>query len=170
MGKVLKCDLCEQPATVHLTQIVNNKINKIDLCEKCAQEKGVTDPNGFSLADLLMKGPQADSPAPLKTGTKCPSCGCSEHDFQKTGRLGCPDCYETFAESLLPLIKKMHRGTHHTGKVPVRALARKTLLEKIQMVEAKLKDAVTKEEYEKAAKFRDQIKELQNEFSTVPST
>ena len=55
MANSLKCDLCAKPATVHLTQIVNNKIHKVDLCEACAQAKGVTDPSGFSLADLLLK-------------------------------------------------------------------------------------------------------------------
>ncbi|MCH8475838.1 MAG: UvrB/UvrC motif-containing protein [Opitutales bacterium] len=169
MGKVLKCDLCEQPATVHLTQIVNNKIHKVDLCEKCAQEKGVTDPNGFSLADLLMKGNPDETPASGSPGLSCPTCGCTEKDFQTTGRLGCPDCYETFAEILHPLLRKMHKGTHHTGKVPVRALARKTLLEKIQMAEDQLQQAIGKEEYEKAAKFRDQIKELKDEFSSAPT-
>ena len=53
MANPLKCDLCSKPATVHLTQIVNNKVHKVDLCETCAQAKGVTDPSGFSLADLL---------------------------------------------------------------------------------------------------------------------
>ena len=55
MANPLKCDLCAKPATVHLTQIVNNKVHKVDLCEACAQAKGVTDPSGFSLADLLLK-------------------------------------------------------------------------------------------------------------------
>ena len=55
MASPLKCDLCGKPATVHLTQIVNSKMHKVDLCEACAQAKGVTDPGGFSLADLLLK-------------------------------------------------------------------------------------------------------------------
>ena len=55
MANPLKCDLCSKSATVHLTQIVNNKVHKVDLCEECAQAKGVTDPSGFSLADLLLK-------------------------------------------------------------------------------------------------------------------
>jgi len=55
MANPLKCDLCSKPATVHLTQILDNKVHKVDLCEECAQAKGVTDPSGFSLADLLLK-------------------------------------------------------------------------------------------------------------------
>ena len=58
MANPLKCDLCAKPATVHLTQIVSNKVHKVDLCETCAQAKGVTDPSGFSLADLLLKASQ----------------------------------------------------------------------------------------------------------------
>ena len=52
MASPLKCDLCTNPATVHLTQIVNNKVHKVDLCEACAQAKGVTDLSGFSRHQL----------------------------------------------------------------------------------------------------------------------
>ena len=64
MASNLKCDLCSKPATVHLTQIVNNQVHKVDLCETCAQAKGVTDPSGFSLADLLLKASLNPEPAP----------------------------------------------------------------------------------------------------------
>ena len=53
MANKLKCSLCNEYATVHLTQIINNQIQKIDLCESCAQKKGVTDTEGFSLAEML---------------------------------------------------------------------------------------------------------------------
>ena len=69
MASPLKCDLCDNPATVHLTQIVNHKVHKVDLCEACAQAKGVTDPSGFSLADLLLKASLNPEPtAPTKNG------------------------------------------------------------------------------------------------------
>ena len=49
------CDICKQNvATVHLTQMVEGKTKKVDLCEACSKEKGVDDPTGFSLADLLL--------------------------------------------------------------------------------------------------------------------
>ncbi len=89
MSNSLKCDLCSKPATVHLTQIVNNKIHKVDLCEACAQAKGVTDPSGFSLADLLLKASLNPEPAGY---AKCESCGFTQQDFKKTGRFGCPSC------------------------------------------------------------------------------
>ena len=63
MAKGLKCDVCDENATVHLTQIVNNQIHKIDLCESCAEEKGITNPDGYSLADLLVKPEDASEDA-----------------------------------------------------------------------------------------------------------
>jgi len=57
------CQLCKQKeATVHLTQIVEDEMKKLDLCEACAKQKGVTDPTGFSLAELLL-GAAGDAPA-----------------------------------------------------------------------------------------------------------
>ena len=81
MANPLKCDLCTKPATVHLTQIVNNKVHKVDLCEECAQAKGVTDPSGFSLADLLLKA--SLNPEPVAAGVRCEQCGFTQNDFKK---------------------------------------------------------------------------------------
>src|SRR6185295_3926574 len=116
MANPLKCDLCSKPATVHLTQIVNNKVHKVDLCETCAQAKGVTDPSGFSLADLLLKA--SLNPGPSAAGLRCEQCGATAGDFKKHGRFGCPRCYETFSDLLAPLLENMHKGVTHTGKVP----------------------------------------------------
>ena len=119
MTTPLKCDLCGKPATVHLTQIVNNKIHKVDLCEECAQAKGVTDPSGFSLADLLLK---ASLNPDSQTGViRCEQCGATQADFKKQWRFGCPACYEAFKEIIEPMLSNMHKGTAHIGKVPRRA-------------------------------------------------
>ena len=116
MANPLKCDLCSKPATVHLTQILDNKVHKVDLCEECAQEKGVTDPSGFSLADLLLKA--SLNPDPLSGGIRCEQCGFSPADFKKQGRFGCPACYDAFKGILDPMLDGMHKGTVHSGKVP----------------------------------------------------
>ena len=101
MPEKLKCSLCSKEATVHLTQIINNKIHKVDLCESCAQQKGVTDPEGFALTDLL-QNVNLDVPLPSPEGctTSCPDCGFNSADFQRTGRLGCATCYTTLARKL----------------------------------------------------------------------
>ncbi len=157
MANPLKCDLCSKPATVHLTQIVNNKIHKVDLCEACAQAKGVTDPSGFSLADLLHKA--SLNPESGGDGV-CESCGFTAQDFKKTGRFGCPACYDHFGGIIEPLLDTMHRGIAHTGKVPRRALERRSLYERLTRLETDLDQAIKAERYEDAARFRDEINQV----------
>jgi len=158
MANSLKCNLCNNLASVHLTQILNNKIHKVDLCESCAQAKGVTDPNGFSLADLLIKTPFEPE---RQTGIlKCPSCGFTQNDFRKTGRLGCPSCYSTFDPLLSPVLESMHKGTLHRGKVPVKAVQRRSTQEQLAELEQEIKEAIEAERYEDAARIRDQINQL----------
>lgn len=158
MASPLKCDLCANPATVHLTQIVNNKVHKVDLCEACAQAKGVTDPSGFSLADLLLKA-SLNPEAPV-SAVRCEQCGFTQNDFKKHGRFGCPQCYETFSSLIEPMLDNMHKGTAHAGKVPERALERKSLHDRLGELESSLEDAVKSERYEDAARFRDEINQL----------
>ena len=52
----MKCDYCDSKATVFLTQLVEGQMKKVCLCEPCAKERGVTDPTGFSMADMLLGG------------------------------------------------------------------------------------------------------------------
>jgi protein arginine kinase activator len=155
MGNSQKCDLCKKPATVHLTQIVNNQIHKLDLCEECAAEKGVTDPNGFSLADLLVKS--SDSSELGGEMLVCENCGFTQKDFKKTGRLGCPECYEHFAPLINPVLRTMHKGDTHKGKVPEGAMERKIFHEKIHQLEGSLQLSIKEERYEDAAKLRDEL-------------
>lgn len=166
MPSPLKCDLCGKPATVHLTQIVNSKMHKVDLCEECAQAKGVTDPGGFSLADLLLKaslnseGSGAAAGGAGPGGDECPTCGFSPADFKKQGRFGCPQCYRTFAGMVAPMLDSMHKGTRHAGKVPHKALERRSLHERLAELESELAAAIKAERYEDAARFRDQLQQM----------
>ena len=164
MGKPLKCDLCEKPATVHLTQIINNQIHKIDLCEACAENKGITDPNGYSIADLLMN-PEAEEEGAEETALNCPECGYTQREFKKTGRLGCPSCYEAFHGLVKPALAGMHKGEAHKGKVPVRAIKRQSFAERLETLEEELQQAIESERYEDAARHRDAILELKKSLS-----
>jgi protein arginine kinase activator len=163
MANPLKCDLCSKPATVHLTQIVNNKVHKVDLCEACAQAKGVTDPSGFSLADLLLKA--SLNPEPSGGGVRCEQCGFTQVDFKKHGRFGCPACYETFKGIIEPMLDNMHKGITHTGKVPQRALDRKSFYDRLTKLELDLTEAIKTERYEDAARARDEIAQVKQSAS-----
>ena len=167
MANPLKCDLCPKPATVHLTQIVNNKVHKVDLCEECAQAKGVTDPSGFSLADLLLKA--SLNPEPAATGVRCEQCGFTQSDFKKHGRFGCPACYDIFSPIIEPMLDTMHKGTAHTGKVPQKALARKSLYDRLTKLETDLSEAIKSERYEDAARTRDEINQVKHSVGQKPA-
>jgi len=165
MANPLKCDLCSKPATVHLTQIVNNKVHKVDLCEACAQAKGVTDPSGFSLADLLLKTSLNSEPA---GNLRCEQCGFTSADFKKHGRFGCPSCYDYFKGLIEPMLDNMHKGSTHVGKVPRRMLERKSLYDRLTRLETDLDTAIKAERYEDAARFRDEIHQVKQTFEHKP--
>ena len=167
------CCVCkEKEAKVHLTQIVGEKMQKVDLCEQCAAQKGVNDPQGFSLADLLL-GLGASQEMEQATGgqeVKCPNCGFTQADFKKAGRLGCSECYVTFSEGLDSLLKTMHKGTKHTGKVPQCLQQSRDLSEKIRALERKLAKAVADEDFEQAAAMRDEIKTTRDKLASISTS
>lgn len=167
------CCICkEKEATVHLTQIAGDKMQKVDLCEECAKTKGVNDPTGFSLADLLL-GLGASQEIEQASGgveLKCPRCGFTQADFKKAGRLGCPDCYKTFSDALDGLLKTMHKGTRHVGKVPESLRRSRDLSDRLALLHQKLSKAVEEEDFEEAAILRDEIKQTTARLPKSPAT
>jgi protein arginine kinase activator len=164
------CCICkDKEATVHLTQILGDKMQKVDLCEDCAKTKGVNDPTGFSLADLLL-GLGASQEIDQATGgveVKCPRCGFTQSDFKKAGRLGCPDCYKTFSEALDGLLKTMHKGTRHVGKVPESLRQSRDLSDRLKSLQKRLTKAIDEEDFEQAAVLRDEIKQTTARLSSA---
>ena len=160
----MKCDICgKRESTVHLTEIVNDKVTKLHLCEECAKEKGAEMEEHFGLSDLLAGladlGTGLEPDANLKV--KCSTCGFTYSDFKKVGRLGCSECYEAFKKQLAPLLKRLHSADRHVGKVPL--TVGKTVKDTITLQELRIRmeKAIQFEEFEEAAKLRDQIKELE---------
>lgn len=164
MAKPEQCSHCKKPATIHLTQIVDNKIHKVDMCEDCPYKQGVTDPEGFSLADFLLK-----PPAVIRTpdeSLKCGHCGFTPADFKKYGRFGCPHCYDSFKDFLKPMLANMHRDVVHRGKIPNKALKRVSLKKRLEDLNHELTEAVTAENYEDAARLRDEIHNLREALTS----
>ena len=159
----MQCCVCKaKPATVHLTQIVGEKMQKLDLCEECAKAKGVNDPASFAMADMMLGlgASQELDPSSGAVEVKCPRCGFSQADFKKSGRLGCPECYRTFAEGLGGLLKTMHKGTRHVGKAPEALRQTRDNVDRLKTLQKKLTKAIETEDFELAAQFRDEIKLL----------
>jgi len=170
----MQCDVChQQNATIFLTQVVEGKVQKVNLCEACAQSKGVTDATGFNLAELLKGVGEETMQQNSSRGTACPVCGFSQSDFKKTGRLGCSHCYVVFHEGLTGLLKAMHKGTRHTGKVPgqqprqvsdvnpVSPVGRVDYSGEIESLRKRLSASVEAENYEEAAMLRDELRQLE---------
>ncbi|HEX8371362.1 MAG TPA: UvrB/UvrC motif-containing protein [Chthoniobacterales bacterium] len=140
-------------------------MQKLNLCEACSKKNGVTDPTGFALADLLLglgttQNVEISTPGETADG-QCPTCGFTQADFKKTGRLGCSDCYETFATQLQPLLAGMHKGTRHVGKIPSRQFREVEISNRLTDLRNTLQKSVEEEDYELAAKLRDEIRQLQ---------
>ncbi len=154
---------CDNEATVHLTEIVESQMKKVDLCEECAKEKGVTDPQGFALADLLLGMGASSEIEAGGSDLVCDACGFTNADFKKSGRLGCPDCYTTFSGALEGMVKQMHKGTEHVGKAPKALQQARSTTRQRESLQDRLARAVEEENYELAAKLRDEIKELEKE-------
>lgn len=158
------CDICgKNAATVHLTEIIDDQITELHLCENCAREKSVQMEQQFGLADLLAGLAEFGTPKEEKdvVKVKCANCGMGFEDFKKIGRLGCSECYITFKRYLGPLLKRIHGSSQHAGKSPVKVgkvVKKKSNLEQLHN---KLQRAIEKEEFEEAARIRDQIKELE---------
>lgn len=163
----MQCDVCQQKeATVFLTQIVEGKMQKVNLCESCSKEKGVNDPAGFALADLLLGLGSAEEIERNPGAAKCPVCGFTQADFKKTARLGCSVCYDTFAEPLSGMLKGMHKGIEHVGKVPASLRRSHRRDARIKSLQSSLDEAIAAEEYEKAASLRDEIRRIETESRT----
>ena len=166
------CCICkEKPATVHLTDIKGDKVQKVDLCEECAKNKGVND-STFALADMLL-GLGASQEIEQASGgveIKCPQCGFTQADFKKSGRLGCAECYKTFADGLEGLLKSMHKGTRHAGKVPEGLRQTRDLSDRLNALQQKLAKAIQDENFEQAAALRDEIKQMNTRLAGPVTT
>lgn len=162
------CDVCaKNPATVHLTEIIDEQMTELHLCEECAREKSIQMEQQFGLADLLAGLAEFEKPTVEKEAVslKCTNCGLTYGDFKKIGRLGCGECYSAFRKYLGLLLKKIHGSSMHFGKTPLKVT--QVLKKKIDLQDLRyrLQKAIEDEAFEEAAKIRDQIRELEKKQS-----
>ena len=165
----MKCNHCgERPAAIHLTQIVNNNVTTLHLCETCAAEKGIQSDASvakFPLSDFLASmGQGAASALPAGRGSgACDFCGGTLDDFRETGRLGCPHCYATFESHLRTLLRRIHGSSRHVGEVYLtpggEASGNGDRL--VDDLRAQLRRAVDAENFELAAELRDRLRNLE---------
>lgn len=97
-----------------------------------------------------------------KEEVKCPVCGKTFRDFQKTGKLGCGKCYEVFASPLSSTLRQLHGNPIHCGKVPADCSKRIYMKRHLEELKSQLAAAVKNEDYEKAAKLHKEIREIES--------
>ena len=161
------CQICgKNAASVHFTEINDNKMSELHVCERCAEEKGMQGPSKkqkFDIADLLagMVDTMTTTDEERVGHVQCPRCGLLYSSFKETGRLGCSECYGAFQFQLRPLLRRIHGDTRHRGKSPTRGGTAESGTRQIQRLHDELQRAVEREEFEKAAGIRDEIKRLE---------
>lgn len=178
----VKCERCDNEATVHEVTVSGGKAVERHLCEACAREIGLVAGAPQPVAEILQKiagaqAKQAAAPGPVETG--CPVCGTTFSEFKQSGRLGCPECYKHLSNQLTPILDRAHQGAvHHVGKVPKRLMreagaeggladreaalaAAEARAEQIRRLRDDLERAIKGEAYERAAQLRDRLRRLQ---------
>lgn len=160
------CERCKKAqATYHLTAIdPDGERSERHLCERCAVEEGLVQIHKPSLTAEILEQfvGAAKSAAASRSELVCPECGMSYIEFRNQGLLGCPNDYDAFREALHPLIQREHDGaTHHVGKSPRGAAPQRKAEAEIRKLKRQLDEAVAAEDYERAARLRDRLRELE---------
>ena len=175
------CDKCgKNNAEVFYKENINGKETKYSLCHECAEKMekdgeisfkaphffddgfGFPDFSGFGSLIGSMLAPSHTKGTALSQ-KKCDLCGMTFEDFMSEGKAGCPRCYDTFADELERTIAQIHGGTRHIGKTPEKYREMHEREDKVASLRTKLNEAVKAENYEEAAKLRDEIKGLESE-------
>lgn len=167
----MQCSQChEREAVVFLTQIAQDQVIKLHLCERCAAEKGVETTASLGKTKVgtflatMSKGLEAAAalPAGVNSLGACSSCGATLNDFRETGRLGCAECYRTFEQPLRDLLRRLHGSSRHFGEryTPPGGSAAESDVPTVLQLRSQLKLAVETENFELAAELRDQLRVL----------
>jgi protein arginine kinase activator len=181
----MKCHVCGvNVATIHFAQVINGKKSTKRYCESCYQKSSAAAPlTGYELSTLLEQNPVAKSTADLGLKliaqwlthatsklalTRCPECGVTGEDLQKRGLVGCGHDYEVFGEDLLPLIERLHGKTRHVGKAPSVGHELAAREERKKDLKGRLDAAVRDERYEEAARYRDELKDVEKSLEGRP--
>ena len=171
-----KCHRCSRPSTLHITELRQGEVQELHLCESCAQQylSGAdSDDAGEEVSSFAEKLAEIVSDEDLDELSQltCPNCGISFREFRSQGRLGCPHDYIAFQSELMPLLENIHGEIQHTGKLPKRAPDDSRRQYRLIKLRSNLREAVDQENYENAARLRDEIQTLEIELETdVPNS
>lgn len=164
------CQACNKnEANLHYTKIINGEVEELHLCEECSKNNGEFDfDKTFSFHKILTElidGVQDKTVEKETEEIYCEKCNLSYSEFKQTGKLGCDECYTSFKEKLLPIIKSVQGNQKHLGKIPSRANEGIKIKRQLSDLKKELETKIQKEEFEEAATLRDEIKEIEKELN-----
>jgi|YelNatPaOPRAMG01_1025707.scaffolds.fasta_scaffold04720_9 protein arginine kinase activator len=162
------CDICKKrEANIFITQIINSEKKTLYICDICASKlgiKGILKELNIPFDENILKKFLELMPGMIEEEKKeksCSICGLKFKDFEKSGFLGCPNCYKTFKEELRPILLNLHGNVKHIGKKKGEKFTLETFFEsELKRLKRELEYAIEEERYEDAAKIRDKINEL----------
>jgi protein arginine kinase activator len=161
----VKCQSCSNPATVHLTDIVDGKKRETHLCQECAEKAQLLKDQELNLSAIVQTviGPHLGQPTDELARLTCPVCGIKYMEFKAGGRLGCPHDYQVFRAGLEPLLQRIHRGLRHAGKTAKHAQERAARAAEIVQLRQQQRAAIEAEAYEEAARLRDLLRQKEQD-------
>jgi protein arginine kinase activator len=170
----MKCDHCENPAVVHELLIRNGATTEVHLCAEHALAAGLAVPAVQPVAEVLLhiaKSTKAKGDAArTRALASCAGCGLSYTEFRKTGTLGCPSCYESFQPMLGQLIERAQAGgAAHVGRAPKAAAELELRRVRREKLMRDLETAVSAEQYERAARLRDELSAIGPDMASGPA-
>lgn len=154
----MPCQVCKKArAEIHITIMENGKPFEAHVCAGC-----------------YMKDGEPKRPSPRAVRGKCPGCGMTWRKIEEASRVGCARCYSTFGKAMTRVLMDIHKASAHVGKHPGRHDPVKTgtiltafnVASKLRELKLKLDEAVLAENYEAAAKIRDEMKKLEKSIPT----
>lgn len=180
----MKCDICKKnEASIHIQEVINNNIKTLHICEECSKAYGFKNGIlniGYNLMDFFEKFDpfkiNEDSKEPIKKDKikkiaiedesiiKCLECGTSYDEFLEKGKFGCSFCYTAFKDQIKPVIRRIHGKITHKGKVPEKYKQTIKIMNHLKILNNRMKIAVKKENFEKAAQIRDEIQKVMKEM------
>lgn len=164
----MKCQFCENEATVTYTLIVDGVKRDTSLCQSCAEERGLF--SHEALPDLkqifgttMDKEPvEVTEERELSNDASCEQCDFTLEQVREIGRFGCPHCYEVFGEYVARALEEIHGSVEHVGYRPEGSARSFEQHQEMEALQAELEKAIADEAFEKAAQLRDSIKKLQS--------
>jgi protein arginine kinase activator len=159
------CDLCgKNEATMKVRRVDKDKpAEEIAVCAECAQKHGFSEVETLkaSVAEII-----ADLKARVDDGDSklvCGSCGMTYAEFKRQARLGCAECYVSFHDELVPLVRRIHGAVQHVGRTASGGRKQAQVKMNVQKLREELSGAIQAEDYEKAAALRDQLRRTEGE-------